>query len=311
MKFPIESLNHSVSKSLSRFDVVYKAVLDKGLHNEIILTEKINGHNVFSEIDENGQVYISPSFCQFIWNISYAALIITDTTSIMKELNKVGINKDMFLNMLSGYEENPEIGFIISELNAMPWDNVLVTGYYCLKKHITQAVVDNLKMQDMTSIFSQKVNGIYQAGITFVLLHELYHWERGHFWNTMTRIDKEKEADDYAFRTILLNNFTDNEMKTYIVGSICVLFSFFFNNPSLHKDERYPYEDDRLFAQFDKLKSPEMENCRSLIIQILKEWAKFFNIDNFPQLTGVDMNDLYNIRKFLECYKKKCNSQYK
>ena len=137
MEYPISKLNYSITDLLSSIETVRDTVQNCGLKNNIILTESTGGHNVLSEIDPSGQVYLSPSFCQFIWNVSYSALIVTDTSIILKELEKIGINRNQFLELISVYNSVPEVNFLMSELSAMPWEDVLKVGYECLYKKVT------------------------------------------------------------------------------------------------------------------------------------------------------------------------------
>ena len=301
MDYPISELNYSITDYLSSIDIVRETVQKGGLKNNIILTEENNGYDVLSEIDPNGQVYLSPSFCQFIWNVSYSALIVTDTSIILNELKKVGINKDEFLTMISAYNSVPEVSFLISELNAISWEDILQAGYECQSKIVTQDTEQLLTKINLSSPFSQRVSGLYRAAISFVLLHELFHWRRNHFRCGKKRIEMEKEADDYAFNEMLQSS-TDKTRKTNTIGPICTLLSFFFINPQFINNGRYPYEDERLFAQFDKLIGVEKEACRSIIVNIMEVWARFFKISGFPILTGCDESDLDNIRKFLSSY---------
>ena len=85
MVYPINHLHYSVMESLSQIEIVRHAI-NKGLKNNILLEENDNGRRVLSDISCDGQVRLSPAFCQFLWNMSYAALIITDTGRILQEL---------------------------------------------------------------------------------------------------------------------------------------------------------------------------------------------------------------------------------
>ena len=203
MEYPIGKLNHSITEFLSSIEIVRETVQNCGLKNDIILTEVNDGHNVLSEIDPTGQVYLSPSFCQFIWNVSYSALIVTDTSIILKELEKIGINRDQFLKLISKYNNVPAVNFLMSELSAMPWEDVLKAGYECLYKIVTPKTENILAKIDLSDAFSQKVSALYRAAISFVLLHELFHWRNNHFRRGIKRIQMEKEADDYAFNIML------------------------------------------------------------------------------------------------------------
>lgn len=304
MVYPINHLHYSVMESLSQIEIVRHAI-NKGLKNNILLEENDNGRRVLSDISCDGQVRLSPAFCQFLWNMSYAALIITDTGRILQELKQIGIDKDMFIKMIQGYSSIPEIGFLLSELNAIPADKMIEVGMECIEDDDLRPKEINeiLEKQDMTSPFSQRVNSIYMAGVSFVLLHELFHWVRGHFEEKILPIDQEKEADNYAFDEIL-KTFSRNEAekKTYALGIMSVLCSFFYLNPQFQNNGTYPHCDERLFAQYDKLDGKAADDSCSVIVHFLSLWSKYYRINKFPTLTGNDYNDLKKLRIFLESY---------
>lgn len=300
MQYPIEKLHYSVTELLSQMEIVKKAVA-MGLKSKIIFAEYVDGHKVYAEIHPSGQVYLSPSFCQFLWNMSYSALIITDTNILLRELKVLGFGQSLFVQMITSYKGYPAVDFLLSEFNAKPWEHVFELGVKCLYGNLTSVEEKEIENQDMTSVLTEKVNSIYRSALFYALLHEAEHWVNNHFYRTMPRIEKEKEADGYAFDEILKSS--DNVVRrTHAVGCMSILCAFFFLNPHFKNNGNYPYEDERLFAQFDKLSGRDMESCRCLIVNVLSAWAKYNAIKEFPALSGDDEADLHSIRQFLHLY---------
>lgn len=300
MQYPIEKLHYSVMELLAPMDIVKKAVA-MGLKNEIIFAEEVDGRKVCVEIHPSGQVYLSPSFCQFLWNMSYSALIITDTNILLRELKALGLCKDIFVQMIDSLKGYPEVDFLLSEFNARPWEQVFDLGIKCLYGKLSQIEEKEVEMLDIRSNLALKVNGIYRSALFFALLHEAEHWVNNHFYRRIPRIDKEKEADGYAFDEILKSS-VGALRRTHTIGCMSILCAFFFINPKFNNNGCYPYEDERLFAQFDKLSGRDMESCRSLIVNVLSAWAKHNIIESFPPLIGDDEIDLQRIRYFLNSY---------
>ncbi len=304
MEYPINLLHHSVMESLSRTEIVRQAI-KMGLKNNILLEESHNGQQVMAEISQEGQVRLSSAFCQFLWNMSYAALIITDTSRILYELDQIGIDKDLFIKMIQGYSSKPEVAFLLSELNAVPANQMIEIGMECMEDTDLRSkeIQQKLEEIELISPISQRVSGIYMAGVSFVLLHELFHWVRGHFDGKLLPIEQEKEADNYAFDEILKTfNRSNAEKKTYALGTMCVLCSFFYLNPQFQNNGIYPYNDERLFAQYDKLNGIAEEASCSVVVHFLSLWSKWCRINNFPILKGNDYSDLKEIRLFLKSY---------
>lgn len=111
----------------------------------------------------------------------------------------------------------------------------------------------------------------------------------------------EREADKYAFET-MVHNFTGKEKNTVILGALCCLCANFFLNPGFTNDGSYPFEDDRLFSQFDEVGSNDIYAL--VVDRILSIWAGFFHKSLAIKLESQkDSNDRIKvIRKELTCY---------
>ena len=83
---------------------------------------------------------------------------------------------------------------------------------------------------------------------------------------------------------------------------MCVLCSFFYLNPQFQNNGTYPYNDERLFVQYDKLDGIAAEASCSVVVHFLGLWSKMCRINNFPMLKGNDYSDLKEIRLFLKSY---------
>lgn len=273
---PVSKTLHGVMDMLSEIKTIdIKEIEKKGLKNNIEFVDKDGGSSTFSHITSDGQVVLSLSYCQLLWNLCYVALKNTELLQFEDSCSYFHIPSALIKDVILKTDRK-EFEYLSNVFSAKDDFTMLRIGANCLGGPLSSSSLKELEDIPQDTAFSQTVNGLCSAAINFVLLHELFHWERGHFSKAMRRIDKEREADNYAFDTIQAN-YHGRLKNTGELGALCALGSFFFLNPNFDNDGRYPFEDERLFAQFDKIKGNRGRNL--IIDSILSFWASLFHKD--------------------------------
>lgn len=281
---PVTKILYSVKELLAEIETIdIQAILNKGLKNKIDFVDLDGGNTTMSHITSDGQVVLSVGFCQLLWNICYVALRNSECKRFADSCEELKAPSELLKQIIIDVNLS-EFAYLTEAFKAESDKEMLSVGYNCINHELSSKEHDFFKGIDMNNSFCQTVNGLCGAAVTFVLLHELFHWERDHFYRSIRRIEKEREADKYAFET-MLNNYTGKKKNTAIIGAICCLCANLFINPRFSNDGNYPYEDERLFTQYNKVSS--YKNLSLIVDQIITIWAGFFHNELTAKLKGL------------------------
>ena len=270
---PVELLSYSITdffKYIKTIDI--QDAVNNGLKSEIKLAKTRNGHVINAACTPEGQVYVSPTFAQAIWNMCYAGLWLADGIILTKEAEKEGSSLQAIYEAIVGRQcTEPECLYIKGVSEAKDW-NYMIDKAVAYKRN-WNLEDDDIEMGqlDLHEAFNGVIGRLYQAGMGTVLLHELTHFYHNHFHDRQRdRKDKEQEADDIAFDAIQKIEAREGR-KAAVIGILSVYLLGFFHNPQLTPNNDYYREDVRLFRQFDKVVEFRKE-CNILVAYVLSKW---------------------------------------
>lgn len=288
MEIPILKLDYSVTEIFSKLPSLHiDKVIKKGLKSQILYQDYVDGEECLAEIHDDGQVYLSLSFAQSIWNLCSGILKLADYKIIEDEFLRNGIEIDqVYVELTDSGCTDYNINYLVSLIEAPDWEEMYLFFETFLNK--TQADADIVKLNsfDLYSPFFVRVSGMYSYALAFVLLHELFHFDKGHFSEScmLTDTEQEWEADDCAFDSFM-KDLNGNELKNSFYGTMAVLLSFFYLNPELNNYDIHPREDKRLFRQYHKIPSGDTKEKIDKVVQLfLKKWASNTGLGKFSPL---------------------------
>lgn len=274
--WPIDKLTNRVSEFFNDIEAIniHEAV-DKGLDPRIDFMATFDGRVILAECSPYGKVRVSPCFAQAFWNLCYAGLSLADGWIIKEELAAEGTTLAEVCKAIDAVACQDSRALYLKAINvAFDWEKLLVQMHSLLMNFYTEE--DNVFLGgiDCEGEIEKRVGGMYKTGMGFILLHELSHYDKGHFQRQSYENikDLELEADSLAFDSVLA--LKDNTRKTAILGSIAALLLPFYINPYLKSNHYYYREDKRLFTQYDKIKNDENVKKESSIFvaNVLSEW---------------------------------------
>ena len=293
-----------LTTSVSDFFHLVKAIdideaIRKGLKPQIKFMKSIEGTTINACCSSDGQVYLSPTFAQAIWNVCYAALYLADGIIMEKEAEKNGSSIKRLYDELIKYDcKKPECLYIKSVCEAKDWAYMIEKAVAYRRNWNLEADDKDMSQIDLADSFAGRVGALYKSAVGTVLLHELTHYSHNHFGDDQTaRRDKEQNADDTAFDAVLqLGNRV--ERKAAVIGFLSVLLLAFFNNPQLVRTDNYYREDIRLFRQFDKIKEFRGE-ANIIVANVLAKWLKDERNITFDVIYGQEDVAVTTIREMI------------
>ena len=276
-KLPVMRLNYNVTQFLSMITTIdIRAAINKGLKNEIIFAEEIGGDPINASCSEDGQVYLSPSFAQAVWNMCYAGLKLADYNVSKEECIKEKSSLDfLYQSIIQSGCVIPECLYIKGLVEAICWEEMLDHAVTFLRNWAIDKDYDLMGSIDICATFESRVNGMYMVGMGGILLHELTHFDNDHFNEVEFRSRKslEQEADDRAFDAIMA--LPEQYQQSGVMGSLCNYLLMFYKNPKLIPNDNYFREDERLFAQFDKINNPTIKRKANILVAyVLSQWLR-------------------------------------
>jgi hypothetical protein len=155
---------------------------------------------------------------------------------------------------------------------------------------------------DQFSVFEKEnmgmTNSIFVTAVTYILWHEFFHAIGRHCDLSLSNDDKrelEKEADNYARRTIFRESLSEREKLNCGMGIIAAHISMLFlvNKPSKIKSSSHFDTDDRLihtmldFKILDEKFKNNLESiiCDSILTFIRISGIKIENTDYFEDFS--------------------------
>lgn len=276
--WPAEKLTNNVSDFFSLINTIdIKDAVSKGLNPIIHFMSTVNGKDINAMCTPQGQVYVSPTFAQALWNLCYVGLWQADDRIVREELQKEGMTLEMVCEEIDKAEcQDARALYFKALLSAYNQEDLIYMNLNLLQNTYTGGDDRMLGSINVAGELEKKVNGMCMTGMGCILLHELTHFYGDHtqrMANTDRR-DLEQEADDMAFDALL--NLSGDMYKTGVLGGIAPFLLGFYRNPPLTPSPNYYREDIRLFRQYDKI-TKEKRRVSIFIANVLSDWLERFH----------------------------------
>lgn len=298
---PVELLTSNVSEFFQLVKAIdIQAVIKRGLKNRIKFMKSISGENINARCALDGQVYVSPTFAQAVWNMCYAGLALSERVIVDEEAQKNESSLDkLYKEIVDNNCEEPECLYIKGIAESRDWSEMVEKAVaYRRNWNNTQDDVEMSRF-DLYDTFNGRIGTLYKAGMGTVLLHELTHYNHDHFDNMEEpRQDKEQDADDTAFDAILLLE-NRNDRKAAVLGMLSVYLLAFFNNSTLAPSAYYYREDIRLFRQYDKIIDFKRE-ASIMVANVLSKWLQDYHYITINVEYGHEEDAVNRIREEIQ-----------
>ena len=276
--WPAEKLTNNVSDFFSFITTIdIKDAVKKGLNPVIHIMSTVNGKDINAMCTPQGQVYVSPTFAQALWNLCYVGLWLADDRIVREELLKGGMTLEQVCEEIDKAKcQDVRALYFKALLSAYNWEDLLYM--YLNLLHNAYTSTDDVKHGgiNVEGELEKRVNGMCMTGMGCILLHELTHFYGNHtlrMANTDRR-ELEQEADDMAFDALL--NLSGNMYKTGVLGGIAPFLLGFYRNPPLIPSPNYYREDIRLFRQYDKI-TKEKKRVGIFVANVLSDWLERYH----------------------------------
>lgn len=297
--WPAEKLTNNVTAFFQNINTIdIQDAVNKGLNPNIHLMRSMNGKSINSLCTEKGNVYISPVFAQALWNLCYAGLWLSDYRIISEEFAEKGYTLDVVCADIDKANcVEPECLYLKAIQGAYKWEDMLLQTVFLLTDQYNKNDDIFLGFINTEGELEKRVNGLFQTGMGCILLHELMHYYGDHFARLASenRRDLEQEADDKAFDAILA--LEGNIRKSAILGVMASYLLLFYMNPKLVVNDEYYREDERLFAQYDKI--DDKRRASIFVANVLTEWLKRYHNINVEVKHGQEEETVEEIRSIL------------
>lgn len=323
--YPVRKLDRNITHILQ--DIISADIegnVNKGLQNQIDFFDEDDHISdvaviVRSPIDGTCHVRLSEAYCQFLWFISDICLKEIDLSIIKDECVKVNGTLEQYKQEVETILQNPMRYFWLlwqqyPGVSPAQYLDYLRRSMQLLdaKQHsanqqhefqMAVSILDKSQTIDMAAIsktnidglYEQKVNSVYCFGITFILLHELYHFALGHMGKPSQR-SFEVNADMSAFWSVY-RDINDGRRFSANIGILCMMFSLLMLNPNLAEDGIHPREDKRIFDIYDNIKA-ESPKYTVLLVRLFKIWADVYGVTDFPSVNDDSEGCLQIIRDY-------------
>lgn len=278
--WPAEKLTGNITdffKGVSAIDIA--DAVSKGLNPEIHLMRTLKGKVINSMCTKDGEVYISPTFAQALWNMSYVGLWLSDYGIVTEELKKEGKTLDWICKEIDTVNSMDSCSLYFKAIqNAYEWEPMLCQSLFLLRNQFSSS--DDKFLGDIKTDgeLEKRVSSLYITGMGCILLHELMHHYGNHFQRLKNENikDLELEADNRAFDSILA--MSGQVRQSAILGGIAAQLLLLYMDPTLSSKSNYYREDVRLFTQYDKI--DDKRRASIFVANVLSDWLKrFHNID--------------------------------
>lgn len=199
-------------------------------------------------------IYLQETYLSFLWANIYSIFVI----------HEEGIQKRMIEGTWNGIIQY-EASLLQRAKKLFLWSTSLVDEF---SDWDTTLPNPSIYTNDEENFFVEKVNGIFQDAVTFLMFHEYAHLTLGHdkYFNEKTKkedntvaslfIELEKDADDIAL------DIVGKEQISSIVAVVFVITSSLLIEPTQNQtlQIKHPTTDNRLFNIFQKLQFTTKEN---------------------------------------------------
>ena len=233
-------------------------------------------------IDTNHKIQIYENFNQYLWSICYALYVIHQ--------NVLEIPIQVAQANYSAYHNASNASLAIQVLDAGLdlLENFDANQFYNLPNPERYA--------PQISQYIEKTNGLYCAGMGFILTHEFAHQFYGHLMprpRISDEVYKKEEffADEFALDQMRAS-FTGKNGTTNKVGLIAALASMIFLDSSLKGGSEHPDPDDRLINLLDKMDLAEKDGIWGLTGLVYYLWIIHYHPGHG------DLTDFTSTREF-------------
>jgi len=229
-------------------------------YNELKITTQ-PGCNFITETGVIGtenlaEVVLSESFLAFFWIVCFNSLVEFDyqKSRIIKTLRRGPSQL-----LVDDSRQLLEYGLSLIEHNEIAWPIYSNSDWRTTTKQI-RAYLPNpffvTKQPDYERYIS-KASGIFVAGLTFIILHELNHFLHGHHLPaTIHDIEHEYEADNYALS--ITKPFRGEKLNQYLAGisSVFITIELIERLKQIKPSNSHPENYDRIWA-LENLEDPD------------------------------------------------------
>lgn len=248
------------------------------------------------------QIYLQETYLSYLWSFIYSIFVIYEE----------GIQKRMLNDTWDGMIKY-DSPLLKRAFNLFSWSISLIDTYSYWDENLPNP---EKHTDEQEKFYAEKVNGIFQDAVTFLMFHEFAHLTYGHDVyfeskdNSQKKQDEnyillelEKDADNFAFSVLVKE---ENEYSKQFASTLAVQFvmtSSFLLEPSKNQTIQYshPTLDNRLFYFFQNMTVKDKENSfyikhiSSLGLQIYLEKYKILSTDETNRVfdTIEDMIDFY------------------
>ena len=266
-------------------DTHYKAIESGYISTEIDYDESPHKVKTPSSNRITRQIYLQETYLSYLWSFIYSIFVIHEEV----------IQKRMIEGTWNGmvnYDDNP---LLTSAHKLFLWSISLIDTYSPWDNKLPNPKI-HANVQEQ--FYAEKVNGIFQDAVAFIMFHEFAHLTHGHdiYYKLKdnTQEDKEKnynlleiekEADNFAFDTLMKEYDDPSKQLTSILAIQFVLISSFLLEPNKNQtiQDNHPTLDNRLFYFLQKIKIEKVEHdfyikyISSLGLQMYLEKYKILN----------------------------------
>ena len=275
--WPAEKLTNNVSDFFNEITTIdIREAVKQGLNSEIHLTCSKDGKAINSLCTDEGEVFISPTFAQALWNLCYIGLSLSDKRIVGEELAKEGVTLDSVCREIIVANCNePRALYLLALQNAYNTEDLLYQMTGLLSNQYLHSDDVFLGQIDVLGELEKRVGGLYMTGMGCVLLHELTHYYKRHFerLGSESRKSLEMEADSLAFESLLA--LDGGIRQTAILGGLAPLLLGFYMNPTMLPLQNYYREDVRLFTQYDKI--DDKRRASVFVANVLSDWLERYH----------------------------------
>ena len=306
---PINKLYNNIMKFFETTNphskILLKRYVEDGKLNPEIIIEEGRELIKFPFVNlKTNQITIQSTYLSHLWAFIYSVFVIYEEAIQKKLLDKTFTGQiDLDSDLLK------RANLLLS------WSMSLKTTYSDWDTTLPNPDIDYSE-QNSETYYIEKINNLFQSSVSFLLYHEVAHVVNGHKsyyfgFDKLNNYDDikelEKEADDFAFNTLI---YDDNEKNKIEKGlSIMIVFCSAFMLTPHHSlsQKKHPDIDQRLLTIINKLNFEKIENefyiyyLGSYILQMYlqKEEEPILSgiYDNHKELFYLYLDQIDNIKK--------------
>lgn len=244
-------------------------------------------------LEKECQISLYDNFCQFFWCLCYSAVV----------------SHEVFFGAANRKASNPDQDGEIDSYKKKAYE-VFMAGVSLFnpeeRKRVGRSDFFSLPMPDCTDDhYVVFVNNVYIAGINFILLHELKHFELCHLEKNKEDKQDETDADLGAYWHLILSEITDDQKRFFSLGALLALCSLTFLDDTMKGDESHPDPEKRIASilNCNEILEKDREYYYAIICICFKFW--FFHYKDkkdFPQIEDAESWQIYwdKIAKYIE-----------